>query len=233
MKSLLFIHHSTGGNLLREGKVRLLLKKAHVPIQFWDHNYNLYPIFPTFFAQFTHHKGLSDGEGNITGKDFNIVLSNNSPKEYAEIFSRKSSDPTLEAILSYDIIAFKNCFPTTRIRSDQQLQEDIQYYQQIRESLKKYPDKTFILFTPPPLRKELTRKVYAQRAMKLVVWLNSKEFLQNTKNIVVFDFFSLLADTNGFLKKEYTRLIPLDSHPNKKANEEVGEKFVECIQKIV
>ncbi|MCR4329375.1 MAG: hypothetical protein NUV65_02410 [Candidatus Roizmanbacteria bacterium] len=221
-KTILFIHHSTGGNLIKEGKLRSEIKKIDPSLQLWDHNYNLSPIFTKLLAHNTHLRGLSDNNGTVTGKDYTIVLSNNSPKEYADIFSRNPKDPTLKAILNYDVIAFKNCYPTTKIVSDKQLAEDKRFYISIRNSLKKYPKKQFILFTPPPVRKEVTNTQNAKRAKLLVHWLRSKEFAQNVPNIHIFDFFSLLANNNGFLKQEYTRLLPWDSHPNVHANKTVA-----------
>lgn len=231
---ILFIHHSTGGNLIKEGNLRQLLKETNPNLELWDHGYNLYkklPI-PEFVAQLTFRTGLSDSEGKITGKDYNIILSNNSPKEYAEIFSRDKNDPALKAILAYDIIAFKNCFPTTKIESDRQLEEYRRFYISIRDSLEKYKDKKFILLTPPPLRRETTRSEFAVRAQKLAGWLKSEEFIRNSKNIFVFDLFGLLSDTNGMLKREFTRFIPIDSHPNRRANIEIAHIFSKYITKV-
>ena len=232
MPKILFIHHSTGGNLIREGKLRDEIKNRDSSVQFWDHNYNLFPLFTSFLANHTHLCGLTDNTGNLTGRDYNIVLSNNSPKEYADIFSRDPENFTLKSILSYDVIAFKNCYPTTKIASDRQLEEDIFYYEKIRVSLKKYPEKQFVILTPPPERKEATNRENAKRAQKLVNWMNSKEFLQENNNIHVFDFFSQLANANGFLREEYTRLFPWDSHPNKKASRIVSPIFAEYLVKI-
>lgn len=231
-KRILFIHHSTGGNLIKEGNLRDEVKKSDPTVELWDHNYNLFPIFTTLLANNTHLKGLSDAQGKVTGKDYNIVLSNNSPKEYADIFSRDPGDPTLKAILTYDVIAFKNCYPTTRITSDQQLEEDIKYYTIIRENLKKYPEKQFVLLTPPPARKETTNTEDAKRAMRLVAWLNSPDFLRGISNVYVFDFFGLLADKDGMLKKDYKRLLPWDSHPNTKANLAVAPALAEFMLKV-
>ncbi|MFA6570046.1 MAG: hypothetical protein WCT77_02290 [Bacteroidota bacterium] len=231
-KRILFIHHSTGGNLIKEGNLRDEIKKLDPAVQLWDHNYNLFPIFTTLLANNTHLKGLSDAQGKVTGKDYNIVVSNNSPKEYADIFSRDPNDSTLKAILIYDVIAFKNCYPTTRIISDQQLDEDIKYYTIIRDNLKKYSEKQFLLLTPPPARRETTNIEDAKRATKLVSWLNSQDLLQGIPNIHIFDFFGLLADKDGMLKKEYQRLLPWDSHPNKKANLAVAPVIAEYIVKL-
>lgn len=230
---ILFIHHSTGANLIREGKLRAELAKLNPDIEFWDHGYNLYNIFPTLLAKFTHHTGLRDNNGHITGHDYDIVLGNNSPREYAEIFARDASDSTLKQILGYDIIAFKNCYPTTKITSDSQLEENTGYYKSIRESLGKYPKKKFVLLTPPPLRRELTEPEYTNRAIKMVEWLKSKEFLRATTNIKVFDLFGLLTDEGGYLKKEYCRLLPMDSHPNKLANKTVAPLFAKYLTEMV
>ena len=150
---ILFIHHSTGGNLIKEGHLRTALRKINPSLELWDHNYNLFPIFTRLLATFTHLRGLSDSSGKYTGIDYQIVVSNNSPKEYADIFSREASDPTLKSILSYDVIVFKNCYPTTRITSDEKLLEDISYYTNIRDAIKRFPEKQFVLLTPPPARR--------------------------------------------------------------------------------
>jgi len=228
---ILFIHHSTGGNLIRQGNLRYEIGKLNNLIELWDHSYNLYPIFPKILALFTHHKGLSDNKGRITGKDYNIVLSNNSPKEYEDIFSRNPNDPTLQAILSYDVIAFKNCFPTSHIESEQTLNKDREYYLSIRNSLKNYPTKSFVILTPPPERREVNSKDNALRAKKLSEWLNSGEFLNSTKNIKVFNLFGYLSDDNGYLKPEYCPIIPFDSHPNHRANKLIAPIFAEFIVK--
>jgi hypothetical protein len=228
---VLFIHHSTGGNLIKYGSLRQLLKKINPDIEFWDHGYNLYSnhILAKLLATFTFHTGLSDNKGRMTGTDYNLIISNNSPKEYAEIFSSEQNDPTLQAILQYDIIAFKNCFPTTKIESEEQLNEYKEYYKIIRDQIKKYKDKKFILFTPPPFRRELTTEEDASRAKQLIHFLNSKNFQSGTDNLFVFDFFSLLADEKGYLKKGYAKLLRTDSHPNRKANKEIAPVFAKFL----
>jgi hypothetical protein len=231
-KQILFIHHSTGANLIREGHLRKEITQLDPTRQLWDHNYNLLPVCTKFLACHSNYKGLSDASGSITGKDYAITLSNNSPKEYAEIFSRNRNDVTLRAILKYDIIAFKNCYPTTKIISQKQLTDDKFDYITIRGSLKKYSENKFILITPPPIRKNLTTIIYAQRAQTLIEWIISPNYLKGVNNIHIFDFFHLLADNNGFLKKEYQRLIPWDSHPNKLANETIAPIFAQFLVEI-
>lgn len=223
---VLFIHHSTGGLLLRFGNVRKLLKQKAPYIEFWDHSYN---YDPSLFSQlFKFKTGLSDGKGKVLCRDFNIVISNDSPKEYAEIFSRKPTDSTLKNILSFNCVIFKNCFPTTRIETDEKLEEHKKYYSQIIASISKYPN-LFIIFTPPPLRAESTTLEWAQRARDLVNWL----VLQEKKNVKVFNFFDLLADSDGsnanMLRRKYCWPIIHDSHPNIRADRQVGKIFVDFL----
>ncbi len=230
---ILFIHHSTGGNLIQEGKLREEINKLNQNLEFWDHSYNLLPIFPKVFAKLSHAKGLSDAEGKYTGKDFDIVISNNSPKEYAEIFARQKDDLTLKSILDFDVIAFKNCFPTTHISSDEELQKKITYYNSVRDSVSRYPEKDFVLLTPPPLRLSMTNNENAIRAKGLVSWLTSQEFVKDTPNLSVFNFFALLSDENGFLRKEYERMLPWDSHPNSFANQTIAPIFAKHLVELI
>jgi len=225
---ILFIHHSTGGLLLNQGNVRELLLEKAPHIQLWDHGYNLQKGWPPFICRLTYRTGLSDADGKMTGTDYDISLSNNSPKEYDEIFSRDLSDPTLQAVLEYDTVVFKNCYPTTKIISQEMLDEHKKHYLNISKSLQKHPDTRFVIFTPPPLRSEATKPTYAKRARELANWM--KETLTH-QNSTVFDFFDLLANDEHVLKREYCLPLFFDSHPNKRANSEIGPKFVEALMK--
>lgn len=229
-EKVLFIHHSTGGLLLYFGNVRRLLKERSPNIELWDHGYNLYPLgpFARFVPWFTFHTGLSDSNGRPTGTDFNIVISNNSPKEYADIFNRKPNDFNLSNILKFDVIIFKNCFPTTRIETTKQLDAYKTYYRQILRGISRFSN-TFIIFTPPPLRSEVTKPEWANHARNLADWLVT----QKQKNIAIFNLFDLLSDMSGdnahMLRREYCNPIWIDSHPNIKANRKIGKLFVDFL----
>lgn len=232
---ILFIHHSTGRLLLLFGKVRKLLKEKASNIELWDHSYNLdsVKLLSYLFGFLTFKTGLSDEEGKMTGKDFNIVISNNSPKEYAEIFSRDKDDFRLKNILSFDVVVFKNCFPTTKIETKEKLEKYKRYYSKIFESVPKFNNK-FVVFTPPPLRKEKTYPDWAENARSLseFIEVESKKY----SNIFCFDFFDLLADKDGenknMLKRDYCNFLSIDSHPNIRANKEVGRIFVDFLSKF-
>lgn len=222
---------------MRQGNIRELLKQQSPDTELWDHAYNLYPSFivSQLLGPYTYRTGLSDAAGRMTGKDFSLEISNNSPKEYAQLFARKPTDPTLSQILAFDIIAFKNCFPASRIESDNQLTDNQLYYSMIFKSLSGYPNR-FIVFTPPPLRKEMTTNAESVRARELANWLKLQEN-KIARHVSVFDFFDLLADTDGDnanrLKRAYCSILPFDSHPNLRANREIGLRLVECMVKHI
>ncbi|MCA9328136.1 hypothetical protein KC959_00030, partial [Candidatus Saccharibacteria bacterium] len=83
-----------------------------------------------------------------------------------------------------------------------------------------------IILTSPPLRPTSTSKENAARAKELASWLRRENF---GNYVSVFDFFSLLSDDDGCLKKDYRRLIWLDNHPNKRAAKDIAPRFVEAI----
>lgn len=233
-KKILFIHHSTGALLLFFGRIRKLLREKNPNIELWDHGYNLYsPKFlAPIFGPITFKTGLSDENGKITGIDFDINISNNSPKEYSEIFSRKPDDYTLKNILSFDVIIFKNCFPTSKIENKEKLEQYKKYYSQIMKNISNYKNK-FIIFTPPPLRTETTKPEWADNARSLTAFMN--EEAKKYSNISILDFFDLLTDKEGnnknMLKREYCNIfIPVDSHPNIRANREVGKILVDYLK---
>ncbi|MCA9371507.1 hypothetical protein KC726_01280 [Candidatus Woesebacteria bacterium] len=236
-KKVLFIHHSTGANLIRQGHIRALLKEQAPDIAFWDHSYNLYPHFPRVLSYLTYHYGLKDDRGKRLFYDYDIVLSNNSPKEYQEIFSRDPADLTLSEILSYDLVATKNCFPTSGITSEKELEEKKMFYRLIRDDMRRYKDTQFIIFTPPPLRRETTTPASAHRAHKLATFMSAPTFVKHTPNVAAFDFFDLLSDSTGgnshMLKRAYCPLLPIDSHPNGRANREIAPQFVKLLISLV
>jgi hypothetical protein len=240
---IVFIHHSTGANLIKQGNLRQLLRSANSEIEFWDHSYNLLPFWQITAQIIPYQTGLSDGGGNLTGTDYHLDITNTDPKGYADLFSQPLQSPPQNAfsklISNFDVIAFKSCFPVTKIASDMQLEHYKKCYAIIRDRIDLFPEKLFILFTPPPLRREMTKKEFAHRASIFSQWMRSKEFLGKRKNIAVFDFFSLLAENTqeksnfNMLKTEYAPLIPFDSHPNRSANVSAAKELaVFLIEKI-
>lgn len=239
-KKIIFLHHSTGANLLREGNIRSLLNAKLPDVELWDHGYSFGPfrslqnishlVAPYLFE-------LSDNNGNATGKDYGLKMNNTNPDGYATIFSQPITNPAtneFSRIMLYDTVIFKSCYPVTKIISDQQLKQYQKYYLSVRQRIDTFPNKLFILFSPPPLRLSLTQKEFAQRARKFANWLKSTDYVEKRKNILVFDFFDFLAGKiTNTLKPEYCRSIITDSHPNSKANIEIGTYFINFLTKEV
>jgi hypothetical protein len=216
---ILFMHHSTGANLIREGGVRESFSALGYP--FWDHGYN--------------EEGLVDQAGNSTGANFEVPDDNTNPDGWAAVFAQTVTTPpstTWSQLLQYDVILFKSCFPASNITDDEMFANYTQYYLSIRAVIDAHPDKLFVAFTPPPLVPNETEPANAERARQWAAYLASPEFVGSRENLVVFDFFTLLADANGTLRPEY-RGDEWDSHPNQRANEAVGPLLVDFVQQAI
>jgi hypothetical protein len=220
-RNIVFVHHSTGNNLIRQGNVRELFQEAGY--NFWDHGYN--------------EKGLRDPEGKGTGYNYNIPGDNTNPGGYYRIFNQTEYSLPINAysgLLQHEVIVFKSCFrPTNHIRSDEQLEQYKTWYLGIRDEMDQHPEKIFIVVTPPPLNPAETNPEEAARARAFASWLKSEAYLAGHPNVFTFDFFDHLAegDPND---SDYNMLRAAyrdgdDSHPNRQANETIGPLFVAFI----
>jgi MYXO-CTERM domain-containing protein len=216
---IIFLHHSCGQNLINEGGVREGL--TDLGYAFYDHGYN--------------GEGLRDADGSYTGRNFDVPGDNTDPDGIAEIFQQPLHDPpdnTFSHLMQYDVIAFKSCFPTSNIGSEEQLNEYKGYYLSVRDRMDEYPDKLFVVVTQPPQVPGASDRDEARRARALADWLRSDEFLSGHPNVVTFDFFGLLAGADDFLRPEY-RNDDYDAHPNARANREIGPQFVAFIDEAI
>lgn len=217
--SIIFMHHSTGLGLLQEGEVREAFTRRGY--DFWDHGYN--------------EEGLVDPAGNYLGINWDVPGDNTDPDGWYQIFNQPYTDPPTNAfshMLQHDVIIFKSCFPNADITSEDQLEEYQRYFLSIRDVMDRHPDKLFIAFTLPPLVPNETSPENAARARRWAEYLTSDDFLAGHPNVFVFDFFSYLADEDGFLRAEY-RGDEWDSHPNTLANQTVGPLFVEFVVQAI
>jgi hypothetical protein len=240
----IFIHHSTGGDLIKYGHVRQLFNDVDPNIEFWDHGYDLDKIkgYLRLTSRFQSHiYGLYNGSGQLLSKSFQIPNHNTDPDGLAELFNQVVAQPpqnALSQILEFDVVIFKSCFPVTRITNEQQLKAYQTYYFSIRDTIDKYPNKLFISMTPPPLRANLTDSKNAERARQFANWMQSQEYLENRDNLIVFDYFNTLATEptskeSNVLRPEFRKLVWLDSHPNKLAHQTVAPQWVGFIVKAI
>ncbi len=216
---IIFMHHSTGAGLIAQGGVREGF--TALGYEFWDHGYN--------------DDGLVDAEGNWLGVNWDMPGDNTDPDGWRDIFAQPVTSPptnTFSHMLDFDVIVFKSCFPTSNIADEAMLRDYEGYYLSIRDAVDQHPDRLFIAFTPPPLVPNETTLDNAARARRWAAYLTSDEFLAGHSNLVVFDFYSLLADADGTLRAEY-RSDEWDSHPNERANAAIGPVFVEFVDQAV
>jgi hypothetical protein len=221
ISDIIFLHHSTGNNLIEQGGLRELFSQAGY--DFWDQSYN--------------DQGLRDPQGKLTGYAYPVPGDNTDPDGLARIFHQRAYHlpvNVLSGLLQHDVIIIKSCFaPANQITSDQQVEIFKSYYLEIRDSMAQYPEKLFIILTTPPLNPVETNSQQARRARALAEWLKSPAFLNGQSNIVVYDLFAQLAENDpaspeyNMLRKEYRD--GGDSHPNRAANQEIAPVIANSI----
>lgn len=221
--NVIFLHHSTGRNLIRQGGVRERLTAAG--FRFWDHDYSW--------------EGVIRPDSMRTGYSYGIPDDNTDPDGLARLFDQPVYPWPLNALsglMQHEVIAFKSCFPTSHITSDEQLDEYKAYYLRIREVMGQHSDRIFIVVTPPPLNPVATDLEAAVRARAFANWLKSDEFLAGHPNVFTLDFFDLLAEgdpsapDSNMLRATYRE--GEDSHPNQLANETIGPLFADFIVEV-
>ncbi|MBP7733735.1 MAG: hypothetical protein KA140_08300 [Caldisericia bacterium] len=221
LKDIVFLHHSCGSNWIADGQIREKLTKAE--FEFWDHGYN--------------EEGLRNPKGDHTGTNYGVPGDNTNPDGYTNIFAQQRTNPptnTLSHLLAHDVIIIKSCFPVSNIYSDEDLFVAKEHYKTVISNMAKYPDKTFIIVTQPPMNRKATTKENALRARKLANFLKSTDFLKSAPNVSTFDWFNMLAvsDQNSpyysMLKPEYSP-DGNDSHPNYTANFNTSPEFVKFV----
>lgn len=214
--NVIFLHHSTGNNLIVEGEVRE--RFAEASYDFWDHHYNT--------------TGLRDPEGQLTGYSYRVPKNNTDPDGLAAIFAQRVYQlplNTLSGLLQHEVIVFKSCFPASHIASDEQFQRYKDWYLGMRAVMDQHPDHVFVVMSPPPLNPVATTPEAAARARSFADWLTSDAYLDGHTNVYAFDFFDQLAEGDptavdyNMLRSTYRE--GEDSHPNQKANEVVGPTF--------
>lgn len=218
--NVVFLHHSTGANLIEQGGVREVFQAAGY--DFWDHGYN--------------STGLRRPDGSFASYSYRIPDDNTDPDGLARLFDQRTYGLPWNAfsgLLQHEVIAVKSCFPTSQIDSDEQLSQYKAWYLAMRDVMDTHPDKLFVVISPPPLNPAATDAAAAARARAFAEWLNSDEYLSGHSNVATFDFFDSLAEDDPALP-DYNMLRAAyrdgsDSHPNQVANEIVGPQFSQFV----
>ena len=222
---MVFLHHSVGKGLLNDGGLRDQLLDMGILVK-----------SATYGDSLGEDTDMNHWAGKFNEKIDEIFHFRNHPNQYYE-------DGT-----SNDIIMFKSCFPNSDIvaegegfgdpnAAERTIANYIATFESLKDEMKKYPDKLFIYLTAPPRHPEATNAEYAARARKFNDWLLKvfqPEYAKETglNNFHVFDLFGVLSDDNNFLKKEYLRDRPQDSHPNEAGSKTAVSAFVKFFRPI-
>lgn len=220
----LFIHHSVGRYLIRDGSLRRRLSRrppGGAPIALWDHDYN--------------RRGLCDGSGRPLGRSFPLPDDDTDPPALLNLFGGGGSaaEAARRQALEFEVVAMKSCYPNSAIGSDAELARDEDVYRRLLAALAELPHNEFLLLTSPPLISLRTNREQSQRARQLSSWLAHDAELP--ANVAVFDLFDRLATPaaagahGNRLRRRYRRRLPVDAHPNVRAGEEVGPELVKAI----
>jgi len=218
--NIVFLHHSVGRELIRQGHLRERLSQAGFCV--YDHDYN--------------SPGLTRPDGIPAGYSYNVPDNNTDPGGLLRIFKQKAFDWPLYALsglLQHEVIVVKSCFTAIRILSAEELEMQKAAYVQISGHMAQHPEKLFIIMTSPPANPAETDAGSASRAELIAGWLCSGEFGRGISNIRIFDLFGLLAEDNpdltdfNMLRQQYRN--GSDSHPNQAANEAIAPLLAEFI----
>lgn len=246
-KRVIFVHQSTGADIVKDGNLRDLLRHQAPAIELWDYAYNP-PSLRTLVRSAVkrqslmpdHYYGLRDGNGRSVAGSLDIPGDNTSPEAWAAIFAQPVTTPPSNAfstMLRFDAIAFKSCFTIFPIRSDGQLERYKAAYRAVRGVIDQHPGTLFLPLTPPPLRASLTTPDEAARARQYARWIMSREFHGDRPNVMPFDLFDALAAPEGtpqanMLRPEFSREDLNDSHPSPEANKLIATQWATFLARI-
>ena len=198
MTTALFIHHSVGGQILKQGGLRQKLSDA-LSLELWDHHYN--------------EVGLSDAGGTSLGTSFPIPGDNTDPAGLLTILQGiEAGEAWAAQARTFDVLMLKSCFPNNAIHSEAAATSLKQIYQQMREVALALPQ-AVLLVSSPPLVLEVTRPDQAARAAELASWLGTQWTGPRLGYANIFDTLTYHSGpARGTLRLRYRRPRPADSH---------------------
>lgn len=199
MTTALFIHHSVGRQILREGGLRQKLSASIPSLELWDHDYN--------------KPGLSDASGSTVGRSFPIPGDNTDPDGLLTILRGiAAGKPWAASAAAFDILLLKSCFPNSAIGSDADAGWLKEVYQEMRE-IALGLSQAVVLLSSPPLALEATRPGQAARAADVATWLGTSWTGPRLGYANIFDTLTYgSGPARGTLRLGYRTKRPRDSH---------------------
>jgi hypothetical protein len=211
---IVFLHHSTGGVVWENG-------------------------VPQWFAVYNA----------ANGTDYRIEnrwypQGGNDPYDYWNVWVNHAGntphlgDDTLEILTqSYDVIAWKHCYPLSEIEADigapdvastERRQENYRLqYEALKTKMRSFPTKTFVVWTGAVHVQANLSPERATRMRSFVDWVRNI-WDEPGDNIFVWDFYELETDGGLYLRDEYSAGGG-DSHPNAAFGARVAPLFGQAI----
>lgn len=233
---ILFLHHSTGKNVLRGNYNKVwykITKRGAVTKLFAKHNSENKTNYQ--FNEQSFPKWEPYGWKNYPYDYYNIWVKNAGNTAFME-------EPTLEMLTkSYDVIIWKHCFPVSDIKEslgegdidskEKTLANYQLQYNALKAKMHEFPNTKFIVWTPPALVKNGAPDDMAKRANIFSDWVIN-EWNEENDNIFIWDFRTLETDGGLYLKPEYAN-SNVDPHPNQSFSAKVAKLFVNRIVDVV
>jgi hypothetical protein len=238
---LIFIHHSTGENWLRDdwGGLGRALGENNYFVS--DTNYGW---GPDSIGDRTDIPNWPEWFRSPQTPHYMEALLNESGQN--SDYTRNLSDPGGEN----EIIMFKSCFPNSNLdgNPDDPPQEGLDFtvgnakyiYNDLLNYFRTRPDKLFVVITAPPVQDP----TYADNARAFNLWLVQDWLRENNypyNNVAVFDFYNVLTHpdnhhryrdgqieyvTNHGDNTSYYPSSGDDDHPNAKGSRKATEEFI-------
>ena len=236
MKKILFLHHSTGWNILLGNTNKYLYKltgKSDMHKFFnsyYKENGENYLITERFFPKESPY-----GWKNYPFDYFNIWVKNAGENPYME-------EPTLEILTNeYDLIIFKHCFPGSNIMNDsgtpeidsekKRIENYKLQYNALKNKMREFPDTKFIVWTLATQVENRITEDEAKRAFEFYKWI-IEDWDEKGDNIYVWDFYKYETEGGLYMLDKYA-VGPNDSHPNKEFSSQLLPVFCKYIIKVI
>lgn len=231
-----FLHHSTGESVWIGTTPKFLVKAfGKSDVKSWMADYNKankksYDIEHIYFP---------------TGKNYEWK---NYPYDYYNIWVKNAGEapyrdePTLEILTKkYDVIIWKHCYPVGKILPDtgkadvdseeKRLENYKLQYLKLKEKMRSFPDKKFIVWTGAAIVEKNTNPEESQRTRQFFDWVKT-EWDEPGDNIFLWDFYQLETEGGPYLKPEYAT-GPVDSHPRPEFGAKVAPLFAQRIVDVI
>ncbi len=233
---ILFLHHSTGGNIWRGNNPS------------WYDKLGIEKDVPAWFAGYNKENGTTY---SIEDRHFPKERPygwKNYPYDYYNIWVKNAGDsaymeePTLEMLTrDYDVIIWKHCFPVSNVKADGEnpdidseektVQNYKLQYDALKKKMKEFPNTVFIVWTGAAQVEEKTDAERAERARSFFTWVK-ESWDEPGDNIHIWDFRQLETGGELFLERK-NAASSSNSHPNRRFSGRAARLFCQRIVDVI